>query len=274
MRFLFLLILLSLPNLSYALTLQEGIAKCKAMSVEERKESSLCQKVIAKIREIKAKKEKTQSTDKVTPVKQLASTKTKEVDVEKLEKIKNKCQKLTPPNQYKYKVCHQFMSQSNDPFLGKEKDSPAQYSTYLGYSLLGNIQGFELEVERRNNHLGLGLFYAQQKISDLENNEVSGSAFGASFRYHLTPLYFTKRQNVNFAGFVQLGMTSYESTIQGKLPSYFYVNMGFDASVPITKIGNSQLNGFGKIGITHIYHPDSDFLSLGSSGVLGLKLDF
>lgn len=58
MRFVLLLLILTTPLISKALTLQEGIAKCKPLSSEERQKSPLCQKVIAKLKEIKAKKTK------------------------------------------------------------------------------------------------------------------------------------------------------------------------------------------------------------------------
>lgn len=279
MRFVLLLLILTTPLISKALTLQEGIAKCKPLSSEERQKSPLCQKVIAKLKEIKAKK---QNSVKTEPSKNATTESKPKVsdnsitpkNLEKMKKIKAKCQALSPPNQYKYKVCHQFMTTDNDPFLGKEKDLPAQYSLYTGYSLLGNISGFELEAERRSKHLGFGLFYSQQKISDLNNNEVSGSAFGASFRYHVTPLHFSNKSNLDFSGFLQLGLTKYTSELQGTLPSYFYVNMGLDASIPLFKMGSTVIRGYGKVGITHIYHSDSDFLNMGSAGALGLKFDF
>lgn len=275
MKIWFLLItLLLLPTTSHALTLKEGITKCKAMSVTERKNSRLCQQVIAKIREIKSKKNQ-EDSGRLTPVSSQLPTKSKnELQYEKLSNIKDKCQKLSPPNQYKYKVCHQFMNQDNDPYLGQEKEVKAQYSFAVGYGLLGNVNGLDVELERRTNYWGIGLFYSQQDIKDLNSNEVSGSAYGASFHYHFTPLYFTQRGHSDFSGFAQVGLTQYTSSSQGQLPNYFYFNVGLDASVPLFKMGNSTVRGFGKLGIVNIYHSESDFLSLGGSGVLGLKFDF
>lgn len=287
MRYLLLLITLWLISpTAEAITFAEGIQKCKAMNKAERSSSKLCQQVIARIKEYKAQgkpipgltanQEKPKAPEtKPTTNSQLPLKSPIEKEVAKQEQIKNKCQKLSPPNQYKHPVCHQYMSLSNDPFLGQEpKNQSASYSISLGYSLMGNINGLDLEIERRTTNWGFGLFFAQQNISDLNDNDVSGSAYGASIRYHLTPLYYVKRNNPDVSAFLQGGMTNYTSATQGTLPSYMYFNMGLDASVPLFKMGSTTVRGFGKVGVTHIYHADSDFLSLGGSGTLGLKIDF
>lgn len=291
MRIFLLLFLLTLPWSAQAITLAEGIEKCRAMSKEERSGSQLCQKVIAKIREYKAAGKPipgyppkpaaiisptpAQVNAPATSEKQLAPKKDKtELEFDKMAKIKEKCQKFPPPNQYKYKVCHQYMSISNDPFFGKEKPTSAQYSVALGYSLLGDVKGLDFEVERRTNNFGIGLFFSNQKISDINSDQISGSTYGVSARYHFTPLYYIKQGKMDISGFGQVGMASYTSSAQGKLPSYIYFNVGIDASVPLIKMGNTTVRGFAKAGVVHIYHSESSFLGLGGQGTLGLKFDF
>lgn len=304
MRLILVLFFLTLPfSSAHAITFSEGIEKCRAMTKEQRSGSQLCQKVIAKIKEYKAAgkpipgypkpavtkaqippSEPTPEAiptapvtpeSKPVPVKQLAPKKDKaEVEYEKQAKIKAKCEKLSPPNQYKYKACHPYMSISDDPFFGKEKPTSAQYSVALGYSLLGDVKGLDFEVERRTEHFGVGLFFSNQSLSNSSEEEITGTAYGVSARYHFTPLYYTKQGKMDVAAFGQVGMASYTSPTQGKLPSYIYFNVGIDASVPLMKMGGSTLRGFGKAGVVHIYHSESSFLSLGGQGTLGLKLDF
>jgi hypothetical protein len=295
MRIFLVLLFLTLPfSTAQAITFAEGIEKCRSMSVSERKDSQLCQKVIAKIKEYKAAgkpipgyPKPVVTTATVPPVadKNLAPTTTvkpkpvapkKDLSEEynKQVKIKEKCQKLAPPNQYKYKACHQYMNLANDPFLGTEKPTSAQYSLSLGYSLLGDVKGLDFEVERRTKYFGVGLFFSQQTVTDTTDTQIKGSAYGVSVHYHFTPLYYTQQGKMDVAAFGQLGLASYQSETQGQLPSYLYANAGLSASMPLFKLGPSTVRGFMKAGVVHIYHSESAFLGLGGSGTLGLKFDF
>lgn len=169
----------------------------------------------------------------------------------------------------KYAACRPYLNLEPDPVLGKINLEDSRYSFSLGYSLLGNLNGVEAELERRTNHFGWGLFFAQQNISDLEENKVTGNAYGLLVKYHFTHLQYAKK-NMDFALFSHLGMAQYSSELQGTLPSYIYINMGMEAS----KALNSSFSVYGKVGVVHIYHSESDFLNMGATGSVGINFGF
>lgn len=268
-----------LSSYSYAITLKEAYLKCQALSAESRVKAKLCIKVDEKIAQIKAAKAQKNSQaaeqpkSEVTPMpvapKKVVSTQ----GLSKAEKIKAKCKQLGNEKMAKYAACRQYLTLEPDPIQG-DSIKGSQYNLNLGYNLFGNVNGSEFELERRSTNFGFGLFFAQQTISDLDENEVTGSAYGLSLKYHLTNLSYVQKSNFDFAGFLQVGLTQYESDTQGKLPSYFYTNFGLEVSAPIGKIGSSSISAFTRLGIVHIYHSESDFLNLGSTGTVGLQLGF
>lgn len=249
---LFLLMFLAMPVKGQTkLTFEQALEKCKKMDKITRQKSTLCKKVVEKIKRDKIEKEK-----KALEEKEL--------------KIKEKCQSLGNEKMIKYKQCQQYLTLEPDPLLGEPKDVSAKYSFLLGYSLIGNINGIDFSMERKSNRLGFGLFYSQHKLSDLESTKVSGSAYGLELKYHFIPLYAQEKIKKDFSLFSQIGLTKYESETQGTLPSYFYNNTGLEYSQGLY----NNISGFAKIGITHIYHSESDFLNLGTSATIGLKIDF
>lgn len=250
---LLLLIISLYATTSWAkpISLKEAVAKCNSYTPETRAKSLLCKKVDEKLQQLKAKKSSSNSA------------------LDKQTKIKNKCEQLGNEKMIKYGVCRPYLNLEPDPILGKSKLEDARYSLGLGYSLLGNLNGAEVELERRTNHFGWGLFFAQQTISDLEENKVTGNAYGLLMKYHFTHLEYAKK-HMDFALFSHLGMAQYTSELQGTLPSYIYINVGMEAS----KALNSSFSLYGKVGVVHIYHSESDFLNMGATGSLGINFGF
>lgn len=233
------------------ITLKEAITKCNALEASQRVVNPLCQKVDARLKEL-AKQKASGSHEKI-----------------KQEKIKQKCEQLGNEKMMKYRGCREYLFLDPDPLLGKEQSAPARYQFNLGYSFLSHVQGFEFEAKRRSNHFAFGLFYSGQNISDLNENKVKGSAYGVSFNYHFLPLSYTK-DNLDLSFFSHLGMTSYQSEAQSKLPSYIYANIGMELAYPVSQ----SFSVYGKIGTVNIYHSESNLLNLGAMGTLGVSFGF
>ena len=260
-----ILILLILPSFSYAgkITIKEAIVQCDALDQAARSQNNLCQKLDARLKQIKEQS----SQSKANPVKPVSSTNPNIVNT-KQEKIKSKCEQLGNEKMLRHKLCRPYLTVEPDPILGDKNNLSARYSFSLGYNILGNLNGPEFEFERRSNKIGLGLFYSQQTISDLDENKITGSAYGLVLKYHFLPLSYS--QKFDFSLFSQVGLTKYESQSQGTLPTYFYNNTGLE----ISKSFSNNFEGFAKVGVVNIYHSESDFLNMGATGTLGIKFGF
>ena len=243
MKLLIFILVLGIAPFTHAqnkITVKEAIAKCKAMSLEQRKNSKMCQLLIQKLKEIKAKKQDSNKCEN------------KKIN----EKIENlECLSKIEPKEL------------------EKNDTSSEYSLYTGYSILGNIQGFNLDVERKKGDIGIGLFFSQQNVRDLNSNDGKGSAFGLGLKYYIRPDLTERFFMGNFSGFAQLGLAEYE--IQGqKSPQYIFSNFGLESSFNLLKKDKFNIKGFFRLGINHIYHQESDFINMGNSGSFGLVFYF
>jgi len=222
------------------ITVKEAIVKCKSLSPEKRKNSKMCQTLIQKIKEYKKKKEDPNNCE----------TKKIEEKIDNLECV-SKIEKVE---------------------LGKvETDS--EFLVYSGYSILGNIQGLNLDVERKKGDFGFGLFYSQQDVADLNANSGKGSAYGLGLKYFFRPDLTERFFMGNFSLFTQVGLAEYE--VQGqRSPQYIFSNLGLESSFYLLKKDRFKIKGFIRLGINHIYHQESDFINMGNSGSFGLVFSF
>lgn len=203
--------------------------------------------------------------------------------------VEERCGKLPVEKRKTYKLCVKAEERAKklklqdpnvDPWQGRKPKNPktSAVALYGSYGFFGNANTLDLEIEKRWEHFGLGAFYSNQKFAALEDTlgTVKGSAFGVSGRYHFNPLWVVSSKNRFDPGvYLNLGLTSYDSEAQGKLPNYVYVGGGVDASYILLRLpAGGQLSGYGKVGMSYIYHSESMFLNMGSSVSLGLKLEF
>ena len=149
------------------------------------------------------------------------------------------------------------------------------YAISVAAGGLTNYTQLGAQFEYRFNNFGLGAYYANSNIRNIDNSfKVKGLEYGIIAHYHFMPANYTQNHQYVFdpGAYAAIGQSKFTSDAQSNLPTYIMQEAGLDTG--FTVLPSAGISGYFKMGLHYLYHSSVGSQYMGSSTSFGLKWSF